>query len=1188
MYNRALSATEIAAIYNAGSAGKCTSALPPLVHVQPASQTAPAGNTAIFTVGAGGTQPLSYQWIYNGNPIAGATSPSLGLTNVQTAQAGNYSVQVTNIIGSITSAVAVLTVGPPPPCDAPPANLISWWQAEWNASDAAGANIGSLVNGVTFGPGVVGQAFAFNGNGSVQIPDSPSLNLTNELTLELWYKDTGSIGPGYGLIAKRAPYPQGASFGINLYPGSYGLQVYLQDPNYPSYQVSGYLPVPQAGIFHHVAATYAQATSEQVEVKTYVDGQLVKIAALSGNLARCLNSAPVTIGASNPSEEFLTGLIDEPTIYGRALSAGEILAIYNAGISGKCPTAFPATIYSQPTNQTLFAGQTAIFTVGASGTQPLSYLWSLNGTAIPGATNATLTLTNIQIGQAGAYTVQVSNVVNSVLSSQAVLTVNPPPPCVPPSAGLVSWWRAEGDATDFAGVNNGTLNPATSFAPGKVGQAFSFNGPGSGVELGVPANLQIQDFSIEAWVKRGSSTKAGWDVYNHGLIVSWAWGGFGLGMYDSGQLFLAKVGYSGVSPSLSITDATDFHHVAVTKSGSNVVFYLDGVAEVASGFDPGFVFNGTMCVGTRGSDHVTSFDGLVDEASVYSRALSATEVQAIYSAGSSGKCAVPIPPSVSVQPGDQTVSVGDNAMFSIGAAGTAPLSYQWNFNGNALIGATNSALSLTNVQRVQAGIYSVLITNAAGSILSSNATLTVNFPPAPVLLGGGNVAGGGLVSVPILIIANGNENALGFSLDFPPSLLTYTAITLGAGASGATLVINTNQVGSGTLGVLLSLGTGLTLPPGTQELAEVTFLAAALTNASIAQLSFGDQPTRRQISDVQANPLPATYGTGTVSIDAADFEGDVTPRPNGDKIVSVTDWVLEGRYAAKLDYPTNASEYQRADCAPRDTLGDGAITVADWVQVGRYAAGLDPMTVAGGPTNDVGPNIVSGNPGSKPPADPSERHSKGLTPRQLKVSDASLAQGQSANLSVYLEAQGNENAVGFTLAFDPAVFTYAGAALGADSAGATLEINPNQAAAGRLAFALALPIGTSFATGTKELVKVTLRSSASAVGIYPVALSDQPVQRQIVDPTAASLLSSYLNASVTINPPPVLTISRSPQSISLSWPSWANNFVLQQADGPLPTLAWTNVSASIVVTNNASVVKLPLTDTTKFYRLQAQ
>src|SRR5207249_1629144 len=132
------------------------------------------------------------------------------------------------------------------------------------------------------------------------------------------------------------------------------------------------------------------------------------------------------------------------------------------------------------------------------------------------------------------------------------------------------------------------------------------------------------------------------------------------------------------------------------------------------------------------------------------------------------------------------------------------------------------------------------------------------------------------------------------------------------------------------------------------------------SNATSTTVSFGDVPIGRQLSDPPGNALPATYSSGSVQIPAVAFEGDVSPRPNGNQDVTITDWVLAGRYAARLDYPTNAGEYQRADCAPRETQGNGAITVTDWVQAGRYAARLDPLTPVGGPTADSPTMAFSG------------------------------------------------------------------------------------------------------------------------------------------------------------------------------------------------------------------------------------
>src|ERR1019366_5577253 len=88
------------------------------------------------------------------------------------------------------------------------------------------------------------------------------------------------------------------------------------------------------------------------------------------------------------------------------------------------------------------------------------------------------------------------------------------------------------------------------------------------------------------------------------------------------------------------------------------------------------------------------------------------------------------PPAISQQPASQTVAVGANASFTVTATGTAPLSCQWSVNGTNLPAATNSLLLLTNVQLTNAGSYAVVIANTFGSLLSSNAELTVGSPPA--------------------------------------------------------------------------------------------------------------------------------------------------------------------------------------------------------------------------------------------------------------------------------------------------------------------------------------------------------------------------------------------------------------------------------------------------------------------------
>ena len=111
-------------------AGSVTSAVavltvlvPPAITAQPTNLSVVEGANAGFSVTASGTEPLSYQWLFNGAGLAGATGTSLTLTSVQPTNGRSYTVVVTNTAGSMTSAVAVLTVLVPPSITAQPTNL---------------------------------------------------------------------------------------------------------------------------------------------------------------------------------------------------------------------------------------------------------------------------------------------------------------------------------------------------------------------------------------------------------------------------------------------------------------------------------------------------------------------------------------------------------------------------------------------------------------------------------------------------------------------------------------------------------------------------------------------------------------------------------------------------------------------------------------------------------------------------------------------------------------------------------------------------------------------------------------------------------------------------------------------------------------------------------------------------------
>ncbi|QYM79662.1 putative Ig domain-containing protein [Horticoccus luteus] len=95
----------------------------PMITSQPVAQVAVAGGSAVFSIKVTGTAPIFYQWQKNGQPIAGATSATLTLSNVQSSDAGAFTVVVTNSTGTVTSQSATLTVNPIGPIISAPASL---------------------------------------------------------------------------------------------------------------------------------------------------------------------------------------------------------------------------------------------------------------------------------------------------------------------------------------------------------------------------------------------------------------------------------------------------------------------------------------------------------------------------------------------------------------------------------------------------------------------------------------------------------------------------------------------------------------------------------------------------------------------------------------------------------------------------------------------------------------------------------------------------------------------------------------------------------------------------------------------------------------------------------------------------------------------------------------------------------
>ncbi len=231
-----------------------------------------------------------------------------------------------------------------------------------------------------------------------------------------------------------------------------------------------------------------------------------------------------------------------------------------------------------------------------------------------------------------------------------------------------------------------------------------------------------------------------------------------------------------------------------------------------------------------------------------------------------------IPPQITTQPFSQTATVGSNVQLTSVASGTEPLTYQWQKDGTNVSLATSSYLILLAVTTNDSGSYSVVVSNAFGSVVSDPALLTVNpYYYRQLRLGALSTNATGQLLFPIELVAEGGENQLGFSLAFAPDVLLslQPALTLDAGDTNIvtastntptvtptiTFTTNLTKLGQGRVGMTAALSAGATFTTGTHRLGTVTCELAAGRSLGEAALGVSGNPVPFQVKDVDGNAL---------------------------------------------------------------------------------------------------------------------------------------------------------------------------------------------------------------------------------------------------------------------------------------------------------------------------------------------
>ncbi len=597
------------------------------------------------------------------NPTGSVTPGNSGALDGE--RDGSTAPALLNDYAALTATPLVVSCTP---CVPPPSGMVAWWPLDETSgtvvADIVGNNNGTPMLGSL--PATIGvngphtvPAMVDNGLGLCFIPPSPALFVTvpdnavlnfgtaQSFSIDAWINPAGNSP----IIVDKLNLPNPAG-GYRFYVSANRLKLNIGGTVFTG------TTVVATGNWNHVAATVDR---QSLLVTFYVNGTAEVVGGNTTSLNASSSGLNLLIGASyDPGLIGCEHTIDEIEIFDRALLPSEIQSIANAGSEGKCKCLLASneTIDCNPNGT--FTDTFTVTNFSNSTVSGVTFSPPAGATITPGSitipalppgasTTVTVTISGSAAvpGTAFCFTVAL---VGQGVSCSIEHCITLPTCCFPPPSGMVSWWRAESNATDTADGNHGVLQGNAAFAPGMVGSAYSLAAQGDYVSVSNAANLNFGNavtspaFSIDAWI-RTSSTAQVLPIVDKRDLSGGALG-YSLFLFNGNLALQLGDGtfFNYISSGPDLRNG-QFHHVAVTvdrTSPTGAKLYVDG-ALVSPVFNPmnrpgTLTNNRPLFIGRHANDPTSTFIGLIDEVEIFDRVLTQTEIQGISNAGPAGKC----------------------------------------------------------------------------------------------------------------------------------------------------------------------------------------------------------------------------------------------------------------------------------------------------------------------------------------------------------------------------------------------------------------------------------------------------------------------------------------------------------------------------------------------------------------------